>query len=180
MSIQYNKLPSFRSEDGRVWFRPVNDDDIDFIVRIRNSPFVKEKFVYREDFTHESQKRWMDENVYTGRVVDYIFGVGDDRVGCVYLTPVNDGTGRAEYGIFSDEAFAGHGLGTIACREISELALKLGFSGCVARLIAGNAASQKMQERCGYFEKGRFTEKSSPDGEELCMILMEYAPKTTD
>lgn len=175
MKMTYEELPVFESADERVRFRPANDGDIDFIVSTRNSPFVMKRFVYREKFTAGSQKRWMDEKVYTCQVIQYIFGRGEERAGCAWLTPLDDGSGRAEYGVFMDERYAGCGFGTEACRGMTALAVSLGFSGCISRVIADNTASIRMLEKNGYRMTKSFTQKTFPGDEEIEMVLMEYS-----
>ena len=171
--MDYDSLQSFQSVDKKLWFRPADDGDIDFIVNLRNSGYVRNRFVYRDDFTRESQKKWMDTKVYTGEVVQYIFGTGEKRVGCVYILPLEDGSGRGELGIFMDEAYSGQGFGTVACVSLMEYALRLGFTGYVSRAVSDNKASIRMMNKSGLFEKRRIIQKSVPEGEDLEMVLME-------
>ena len=53
-------------EGNLVSLREMDEGDIDNIIRWRNNPRVRCNFIYREDFTRESQLKWIEDYVRTG------------------------------------------------------------------------------------------------------------------
>ena len=52
--------------------RPITLVDTPLIVRWRNIDFVRNNFLYREKFTEEIHKHWLETKVATGEVVQFI------------------------------------------------------------------------------------------------------------
>ena len=64
------KLPILTGE--KVVLRPITDADTDNIVRWRNTPSVRDNFIFRQTFTPEMHRNWLKTKVATGEVVQYI------------------------------------------------------------------------------------------------------------
>ena len=73
------KLPILTGE--KVVLRPITDADTDNIVRWRNTPSVRDNFIFRQTFTPEMHRNWLKTKVATGEVVQYIIRSEERRVG---------------------------------------------------------------------------------------------------
>ena len=99
----------------RVVLRPITDADTDCIVRWRNTPSVRDNFIFRQTFTPEMHRNWLKTKVATGDVVQYIIEdkANGTPVGSVYYRDVDHDFNSAEYGIFiGEESARGKGFGT--------------------------------------------------------------------
>ena len=78
-------LPILTGE--KVVLRPITDADTDNIVRWRNTPSVRDNFIFRQTFTPEMHRNWLKTKVATGEVVQYIIvdKAADTAVGSVYF-----------------------------------------------------------------------------------------------
>ena len=99
-------LPILTGE--KVVLRPITDADTDNIVRWRNTPSVRDNFIFRQTFTPEMHRNWLKTKVATGEVVQYIIvdKAADTAVGSVYYRDVDHTFNSAEYGIFIGEESA--------------------------------------------------------------------------
>ena len=60
------------SEDNRIYIRKITRKDTDLIVDWRNRDEVRRNFFYREEFTRQIHEKWLEEQVDTGRVEQFI------------------------------------------------------------------------------------------------------------
>ncbi|MCR5303875.1 MAG: GNAT family N-acetyltransferase [Lachnospiraceae bacterium] len=174
MNVDYKALPDIRGEDEKLWIRPARDEDIEFMINLRNDPYIKERFVYRKDFTLMSQKNWMDNMVYTGKVIQYIVFYDDKKMGCTYYLPVEDREDEVELGIYLDPNYVGKQIGRKLTHLFCDLARDLGFNAVIARVIETNPASYRMLMAAGFNEESTFTQISEPSGKELNMKMMRF------
>ena len=65
------KLPILTGE--KVVLRPITDADTDNIVRWRNTPSVRDNFIFRQTFTPEMHRNWLKTKVATGETVNVTF-----------------------------------------------------------------------------------------------------------
>ena len=56
----------------KIKLRPITFYDTENILRWRNSSFVKQNFIFRDDLTAEMHISWLKNKVDTGQVVQYI------------------------------------------------------------------------------------------------------------
>ena len=160
----------------KVILRPITREDTPLIVKWRNTPSVRENFIFRETFTEEMHNRWLDTKVASGEVVQYIIiDKKDDRpVGSVYFRDINRQNRSAEYGVFiGEEEARNRGLGS----ETAKLFTAFGFETLKLhrislRLLSGNAAAEKSYERAGFEREGVFRDMVFLDGKYRDVIFM--------
>lgn len=141
-------------ETARIYIRPMTKEDTDMIVGFRNKPFVRERFIFRDEVTREMHLKRFKEKIETGEIVQFVIVLkdGDVPFGSVYFGNVDREKACAEYGIFiGREDFLGRGYGT----EAAELALKYAFSEMklkkvYLRLLADNERARKSYEKVGF------------------------------
>ena len=140
------KLPILTGE--KVVLRPITDADTDNIVRWRNTPSVRDNFIFRQTFTPEMHRNWLKTKVATGEVVQYIIvdKAADTAVGSVYYRDVDHTFNSAEYGIFvGEESARGKGFGTETARLFADV-----------RAIKSNAALRGLEQAGDRAQQRRF------------------------
>ena len=147
----------------KVVLRPITDADTDCIVRWRNTPSVRDNFIFRQTFTPEMHRNWLKTKVATGEVVQYIIvdKAADTAVGSVYYRDVDHTFNSAEYGIFiGEESVRGKGFGT----ETACLFTDFGFTALHLHRISYAAA--------GFVEEGTFRDMVRLDGVYRDVVFM--------
>ena len=168
------KLPILTGE--KVVLRPITDADTDNIVRWRNTPSVRDNFIFRQTFTPEMHRNWLKTKVATGEVVQYIIvdKAADTAVGSVYYRDVDRTFNSAEYGIFvGEESARGKGFGT----ETARLFTDFGFAGLhlhrvSLRVLAENTAARRSYEKAGFVQEGVFRDMELLDGAYRDVVFM--------
>lgn len=160
----------------KIFLRPITLADTDLIVRLRNSKFVQDQFIWRALLTSETHINWMETKVFSGKVVQYVICEMDTTpIGSVYYRDIDSNEGAAEFGIFIDENYAGRGYGTDAINTF----LKLGFeimklNKIYLRVVDSNSRARRVYESIGFTQIREEAVKSYPTGEELKVIFMEF------
>lgn len=137
-----------------IYLRKMEVSDTDKIVEWRNKDRVRRNFVYQEPFTIEGHLNWIETQVKTGLVVQFIIcEKGSDRaVGSVYFRDIDRNKCCAEYGIFIGEDDAvGKGYGTLAAKLALSYAfeeLKLNY--IFLRVFEDNMAARRSYEKAGF------------------------------
>lgn len=163
-----------------VHLRLMTETDTEKIVNWRNQDFVRQNFISQELFTTEGHRKWIEEQVKPGHVVQFIICLTDGReIGSVYLRDIDRKAGTAEYGIFIGERDAlGCGYGT----QAAGLALDYGFETLqlrkvFLRLLKENKRAYKSYENAGFqLIKGKEEFVSLKQGRRR-VIFMEISRK---
>lgn len=160
----------------KVILRPITMDDTESIVKWRNNPSVQKNFIFREQFTYEMHKHWMETKVKDGEVVQYIIISADDNspVGSVYYRDIDMHNKSAEFGIFIGEDSArGKGIGTEATTLFTRYGLEdLGFHRISLRVLDGNDGAYRAYEKSGFVKEGVFRDMVYLDGKYRDVIFM--------
>ena len=168
------RLPVIEGE--KTLLRPITDADTDDIVRWRNSPSVRQNFIFRKDFTAEMHREWLRTKVATGDVIQYIIIERESgkKIGSVYLRDVDIDNESAEFGIFIGEDDArGRGIGSEATKLFSDFALDvIGLHRVCLRLIAGNDIARRVYEKAGFRLEGVFRDYVKLDGAFTDVLFM--------
>ena len=172
--MEPNKLPVL---DGtKVLLRPITDADTDLIVKWRNTPSVVQNFIFREPFTPEMHRSWLETKVATGRVVQYIIVDKADAkpVGSVYYRDIDNHNRSAEYGIFiGEESARGKGLGTETAKLFTAFGLEtLHLHRISLRVLAENMPARRSYEKAGFVQEGVFRDMELLDGRYRNVVFM--------
>ncbi len=166
-SLRYEDLPVIEGE--KVVLRPITDSDTELIVRWRNDPEVIQYFLFREPFTAEMHRQWLEERVFRGNVIQYMILERSSMrpVGSVYLRDIDRHSECAEFGIFIGESGAtSRGLGTETAELFNDFAFNvLKLHRVYAKLIKGNVRSLGMFMKNGFTQEGVFRDMVKIDGE---------------
>lgn len=159
-----------------VYIRPMNYDDVDDVVRWRNSDGVRKYFIYRKDFTREGQIDWLKNHVETGEVAQMIICLAnnDKPIGCVYIRDIDMNHKKGEYGVFIGEDDArGQGIGTKAAKLMLKYGFdELGLHRIYLRALEGNDRAIKSYENAGFVKEGFLKDDVCIDGKFESVIWM--------
>lgn len=156
-----------------VYLRPITIEDTDFVLEWRNSKKVVDNFIYRKEITREEHIKWIENKVNKGLVHQFIVCEldSDTPVGVVYLQNFEEENRKAESGIFLGDIY-GKGLGTQAYKLLTDYAFKnLGMHKVVAKVLAKNTASVRMNEKAGYKQEAYLKDELFLDGKYEDLIL---------
>lgn len=160
----------------KVVLRPITPEDTDRIVKWRNTPSVRQNFIFRQTFTREMHQGWMKNKVASGQVVQYIIltAEGKKPVGSVYFRDLDPENASAEYGIFiGEESARGQGIGTETARLFVKYGLEvLGLHRISLRLLEGNEAAYRSYEKAGFVKEGTFRDMVRLDGKYRNVVFM--------
>ena len=158
-----------RIQGKMVTLRPITDADTDLIVAWRNSPAVRNNFIFREEFTPEMHRHWLATKVATGEVVQYIVEITatGQPIGSVYYRDIDHKNHSAECGIFlGAEGSRGHGYGFDAWHAFVPFGFEyLKLHRIYARILEKNIASRRTIEKNGFVEEGLFRDMVLLDGQ---------------
>ena len=161
-------------KENNLVLRPITESDTSLIVFWRNKESVKKNFLYRGDFTEETHRKWLEEKVKTGEVIQYIIEYKKQDVGSVYLRDIDYDNSSAEFGIFIGEDSArGKGIGTEATKIMLDYGHnQLGLHRIFLRLIAENTAAYKSYRKAGFVTEGVFRDMKKIGGRYIDIMFM--------
>lgn len=159
-----------------VILRPIELKDTDNIIKWRNDPFIKQNFIFREDFTSEMHLHWMETKVSSGEVIQYIIeDVSDGRpVGSVYYRDIDYKNASAEFGIFIGESNArGRGFGAEATKLFTEFGFQeLKLHRIFLRLLSHNKVAYMSYQGAGFETEGIARDMVFLDGKYHDIVFM--------
>lgn len=165
------------SAEKEIYLREMTAADEDLIVKWRNTDFVRQNFIYREPFTVEGHRNWVETMIKTGKVVQFIICTKEDKpIGSVYLRDIDREHRKAEYGIFIGEEDAlGKGYGTRAAKLMLAYAFEeLKLHKVMLRLLAGNERAKRSYEKAGFVQEAYLKDEVFLDGAFRDVILMAH------
>lgn len=159
-----------------VYLEPIKRKDSELIVNWRNKDFVRKNFLYQELFTIEGHEHWLDTQVNTGKVLQWI--IYDKRnqkpIGSVYLRDIHREYEKAEYGIFiGEESALGKGFGT----ETAKLVVQYAFEQeklhkVMLRVLAQNERAMKSYEKAGFVQEAYLKDEVKIESHYYDIIFM--------
>ena len=167
------KLPVIDGKE--ILLRPITDSDTANVVKWRNNPKVRENFIFRDLFTPESNRKWMQTKVDTGQVVQYIIEIkGEKPIGSVYYRDISKINNSAEFGIFiGDDAEWGKGYGTEAARLFISLGFReLHLHRIFLRALESNHRAIRSYKDVGFVQEGVFHDMVLLDGKYQNIVFM--------
>lgn len=172
--LRVDELPVINGE--KLSLRPITDADTDDIVRWRNDPEVWKYFLFREPFTPQMHRNWLETRVRTGQVIQYIIVERETgkSVGSVYYRDIDEKNESAEYGIFIGEAWArGRGLGTETARLFTAFGLHvLRLHRISLKVLGNNEIARRSYEKAGFQTEGVFRDYIRLGGEFTDVVFM--------
>ncbi len=163
-------------EGEKVRLEYITKDYTDLIIKWRNNESTRTNFIFQEEFTDFIHNAWIDSQVNTGKVVQFIIWdkSTESPVGSVYLRDIDKSNEKAEYGIFIGEDTArGKGLGTEASNIICEYGFhELNLHKIMLRVFANNISAIKSYTKAGFIQEAYLKDEVKIKGEYKDIVLM--------
>lgn len=163
-------------ENENIILHPISRDDTKDVVRWRNQDFVRQRFIYQENFTIESHTEWLETKVQTGKVVQFIIEYKKDhkKVGSVYLRDIDRINRKAEFGIFiGEKEYLEKGIGSETAKLVLDYAFNtMGINKVFLRVLADNERAARSYEKAGFQREGFFKQDVMINGEYRDVIFM--------
>lgn len=163
-------------EGEKIILKPITKEYTPLIVKWRNDPIVRSKFIFQDLFTEQSHNEWLDTKVASGQVHQFIIIVKENSrpVGSVYLRDVDMKNEKAEYGIFIGEAAGrGKGYGTEAANLICGYGFnELGLHKIMLRVFADNEAAIRSYEKAGFIKEAYLKDEIKTDEKFRDIVFM--------
>lgn len=160
----------------KVKLVPITKNDTMLIVKWRNTESVRKNFIFQEKFTNEMHNYWMDTEVASGRVIQYIIYEIDTEqpIGSVYLRDIDYKNKKAEFGIFiGEEEKRGNGYGRESATLICEYAFtQLGIHKIMLRVFADNKRAVDSYLAVGFEKEALLKDEILQNGGYRNIILM--------
>ncbi len=153
----------------QVSLRKITSADTANVVRWRNNPSVRERFMQQELFTVESHEEWLRTQVEPGHVAQFIIvenETGRD-IGSTFLRDIDPVNHKAEIGCFIGEQIArGRGIGPESTiRTIDYGFRELGLHRVYCRVLSDNIISMHSALKSGLVQEGYFHDYVCINGE---------------
>lgn len=162
----------------QIGIREMKLEDCDKIVEWRNKERVRSHYIYREDFTLESQRRYFREKVLKGDVFQYMICELDNdgrAVGSAVFKDYRPSERQIEYGLFiGEDDTIGKGYG----KEATSLCLEMAFQifdvdRIIGTIFCDNIPSLVSNIKAGMLPCAILKDVECTDGEIKDMVLVE-------
>ena len=174
--VRQNEQQGESVESDNLIYRPISREDTGMVLKWRNSDYVKNNFLYRNDITRTEHLNWLTDYVDTGRVIQFVIieKSTNKPIGSVYFRDIDRVAMKGEYGIFiGEESARGKGYGTeTAIRMVKYFLDELGFKKLSLRVLEKNKIAIKSYEKAGFRVEGRMENEMYLDGKYENLIFM--------
>ena len=158
-----------------VQIRPARQDDAPAIAEIYNHAIKNTTATFdTEEKSVEDRRRWLAEHddrhpVIVAECEGKVVGWGS--LSRYHERPAYRFT--VENAVYVSPQFQGRGVGRTILEHLISLAESLGYRAIIAQVVAGNEASFKLHESCGFETVGVLREVGRKFGRWLDVIVME-------
>ncbi|MBR6004566.1 MAG: GNAT family N-acetyltransferase [Lachnospiraceae bacterium] len=175
---------ALRIESERLLLRPINIDDTELVLSLRNADYVRRNFFYRAIISKSEHEDYFLNKCEKGLVFEFLVYEKEsgDAIGVVYLQHYDEKEDSLESGLFfSENAPKKNGYATEAIKMLNDFAFAdLGVSKTIATVISTNDASMNLHARAGFKETKRTEVKTYPDNESVIAVSFELTPEALE
>ncbi len=166
-------MPGATFIDGdRIELCTIEEDDVPFLRDGINHPDVRVDVGNPEPKNLEDERQFFEEVICSGDSVQLLICENGDPMGVVGLEPQENEPERiGRLGIWIHPEYHGEGYGTEAMELFVTYAFdQLNYHKLYARAHEGNEASQRLFEKVGFEQEGRFRDHAYLDGSYVDLI----------
>jgi diamine N-acetyltransferase len=140
---------------GRFWIRAIERADLDFVLRVRNSPKTCCFLGSFAMLSRAGQEEWFGNLMSDKTRCCFVFGRGKVRIGYVRVSEIDWVNRSMCVGGDISEEYRGKGYG----KEMYKLIFDLGFekwnmNRLWLKVMANNFVAIRLYERCGFLREG--------------------------
>lgn len=155
-------------EGERIYFRPLESDDIPLVQRWINDPAVRRTLLHRPPLNQHREREWIESQGRNEQ--DYTFGLvrkeADRLIGCCGLHRVNPVNRSATLGISIGETSChNRGFGTEAVRLLLRFGFEeLNLNRIQLSVLANNPRGIRAYQKAGFVQEGCLRQAVYRDG----------------
>ena len=155
----------------KVDLHVIEEADLEFLHGVVNDPRVWPSLQQSEPLTMEDEREFYENVVNADGETHLLICHERTPVGIVGLNDVDPTWGVAEIGYYVEPDSHGHGYATEAVGLLVDYAFdQRRLDKLKANAIATNEGSQRVLEKNGFVEEGRFREHAFVDGERVDVV----------
>lgn len=163
-------------ENARVLIRPMERNDADDVVRLRNDPAVLPQLFCDKPLDREGHLRWFERMQKDGTRHEFMIveRATGRSIGVTGLNHLDRQHRRAEYGIVIGEAEArGKGLAFEASRLLLDYAFnKLGLHRVYLHAFIDNEPALRLYRKIGFTQEGILRQHVCKNGQHRDVVVM--------
>lgn len=161
--------PLFR-EGTDVVLRTIEEEDAEFLQKTVNNPRVRIPMGAIEPKNNSQEVAWI-ESLGEDDGINFLVCVDNEPVGSISLKPPNEVDGVVEIGYMIAPEQWGNGYATDAVRTICGYAFdERRLHKVYAHAYATNPGSQRVLEKSGFTQEGRFRQEGFVEGEHVDVL----------
>jgi RimJ/RimL family protein N-acetyltransferase len=151
-------------DDERISLRTLEEEDVEFLQRNMNDPRVRRPIGTVAPMSASDEEEWIDGANDEG--VSLLICIGEDPVGTIGLSDINELWGCAEVGYWLTPKAWGEGYATAATERLVEYGFdQRRLNKIIAHTFDFNAGSRRVLEKVGFTEEGVLRKEAFVDGE---------------
>lgn len=160
--------------EDNIYLREITYEDTKKVLDWRNSEFVQKYFIYQEKITEKEHLEWLNQKVFTGKVIQFIIVSNDVPIGSVYLQNIDNFHKKAEYGIFiGSQEGCGKGIGTVVAKYILKYAFEeMQLHRVYLRVLENNIRAIQCYEKAGFCREALLVDDVQINGKYQNIVIM--------
>jgi UDP-4-amino-4,6-dideoxy-N-acetyl-beta-L-altrosamine N-acetyltransferase len=136
--------------------RPIEERDLDMVLRWRNSDRIRETMYTDHEITKDEHRAWFERLRKEPEIPFLVFEFQGKPIGVIQVTQIDRRNNKCFWGFYIGEPGAPPGSGTVlgyfGLKYIFEV---LKIRKLCAEAFASNSASLRFHKRLGFVEEGR-------------------------
>lgn len=168
--------PAFLHDD-RVDLHVIEEEDLPFLQRLVDDPRVWRSLFQVTPKHMADQEAFLESITGDDTEAHFLICPDDDPVGIVGVSGISHAWGTGEVGYHVDPDAQGQGYATAAVGRLVDYAFdQRRLEKLSADVLATNTTSQRVLEKNGFVEEGRFREHGFVDGERVDVLRYGLLP----
>jgi RimJ/RimL family protein N-acetyltransferase len=156
------------ADGDRVTLRTVEEEDLEFVQRVRNDPAVRQPLTLNRPANAEQLEEFFENAISSGDGATLIVCRDEEPLGMVALFDEDDVTGTATIAYYLDPDQWGNGYATEAVGLLCEYAFaERRLHKLRAEVIEPNDGSRRVLEKLGFEREGRLRDEKFVRGEHV-------------
>lgn len=153
--------------------RPLRLDDLQTVLKWRNSERIKTLMYTEHTITWEEHYRWYEDVSKDPYRKVFILDYDKDRLGLVQFSNIDRGNSRCYWGFYIGEAQAPKGAGTMmGILALDKIFNDVGIMKVCSEIIHTNSVSIRYHEKLGFVPEGRLVNHIRKNNRYFDVILM--------
>jgi diamine N-acetyltransferase len=162
--------------NSNIYLRQIDENDMQYLMELRNNSWVKQWFFSDVSITMESQKKWYKQ--YQANDKDILYLIMSDmqeKIGTVGIGDIDSVNKSVEFGRFviPDEKWQGRGVGRQVVKRIMKYCFEEMYINRISlEAFEDNHRAVHLYSSCGFVSEGILREKVIKENRYRNLVLM--------